>query len=483
MKKRIFKLLLALVAIATTANAQENMIDGHEYVDLGLPSGRLWATCNVGATKPEEYGDYFAWGETKGYSGDTSDGRRFGSTDYKFGKGSSDLTKYTGSDGRFVLDPEDDAATANWGEGWRIPTKADIDELLANTTRKITTLNGVKCLKFTAKNESFNFIILPASSGRIHGNLYNVGWIGNYWSSSLDESDSYKAYDLFFYTTSGLTEMSNSERYIGKSVRPVAVTTTTQAQENTINGHKYVDLGLPSGTLWATCNVGANGAEEYGYFFAWGETVGYTSDTNDGHSFNYDSYKWSSSGSEKVTKYCRNGHGGTVDNKTELDPEDDAAYVNWGSPWRMPSSKQMGELSICTLEIVSLNGVLGRKITGPNGKSIFLPAAGYRSSSSYIASSGYNKGLYWTRSLMWNGINADYLIFNTLKYDGDLYPIRCNGLNVRPVVDKNAISGGIEINNRETITNNDWYSVDGRRLSGEPTRKGIYIHNGKKVKK
>ena len=65
MKNRFFTLLYALVAMVTTANAQENMIDGHEYVDLGLPSGTLWATCNVGASKPEEYGDYFAWGETK----------------------------------------------------------------------------------------------------------------------------------------------------------------------------------------------------------------------------------------------------------------------------------------------------------------------------------------------------------------------------------------------------------------------------------
>ncbi|MBR6016482.1 MAG: hypothetical protein IK067_05060, partial [Prevotella sp.] len=125
MKKKIFTLLLALVAIVTTAQAQ-NTINGHEYVDLGLPSGTLWATCNVGAETPEDYGLYFAWGETVGYTGDTSDGRLFDWANYKWCDGSNTtLTKYCnnsekGKDGftddKTVLDPEDDAATANWGE-------------------------------------------------------------------------------------------------------------------------------------------------------------------------------------------------------------------------------------------------------------------------------------------------------------------------------------------------------------------------------
>ena len=217
MKKKIFTLLLALGAIATTAQAQ-NTINGHEYVDLRLPSGTLWATCNVGAEKPEDYGDYFAWGETEtkdDYSWDT----------YKFGK-SDALTKYTGSD-KSVLDPDEDAATANWGEGWRMPTFDEIKELLDNTTNEWTELNGVKGRKFTAKNGSGNFIFLPASGYRDGGSLSRVGLGGDYWSSSLDESNPASAYSLFFFSYSVLAGWGYFDRYYGLCVRPVAVKAQT----------------------------------------------------------------------------------------------------------------------------------------------------------------------------------------------------------------------------------------------------------------
>ena len=226
--------MLALVAIVTTAQAQ-NTINGHEYVDLGLPSGTLWATCNVGAETPEDYGLYFAWGETVGYTGDTSDGRLFDWANYKWCDGSNTtLTKYCnnsekGKDGftddKTVLDPEDDAATANWGEDWRMPTLDEIKELLDNTTNEWTELNGVKGRKFTAKNGSGNFIFLPASGYRYGGSLFDVGSYGDYWSSSLYESNPADAYYLYFY--SGYADWDYGTRLYGLSVRPVAVKAQT----------------------------------------------------------------------------------------------------------------------------------------------------------------------------------------------------------------------------------------------------------------
>jgi hypothetical protein len=129
-----------------------------------------------------------------------------------------------------------------------------------------------------------------------------------------------------------------------------------------------VDLGLPSGTLWATCNVGANAPEEFGHQFAWGETA-------PKETYNWYTYKWCEDG--LLTKYCNNSSDGTVDNKIELDPEDDAAYVNWGPSWRMPTVEQLVELySNCTQQWTELNGVKGILVTGPNGNSIFLPLGG-----------------------------------------------------------------------------------------------------------
>ncbi len=157
----------------------------------------------------------------------------------------------------------------------------------------------------------------------------------------------------------------------------------------------YVDLGLPSGTLWATMNVGANSPEEYGDYFAWGETT--PKDIYD-----WSTYKWCNGNFKNLTKYCtdRNyGYGGFVDNKTELYPEDDAATANWGSDWRMPSGEQIQELiSNCTIQWTTRNGINGCLFTSKiNGALLFLPAAGFRygSAISYMGSKGY----YWSRTL------------------------------------------------------------------------------------
>lgn len=189
--------------------------------------------------------------------------------------------------------------------------------------------------------------------------------------------------------------------------------------------HAYVDLGLSSGLLWATCNVGADKPEDYGDYFAWGETE--TKST-----YNWSTYKWCNGSYNTLTKYNTDSDYGTVDNKTVLDPEDDAARANWGGDWRMPTREEMNELyANCPSEWTTQNGVNGRKFTGPNGESIFLPAAGFYSSGSLNYAGSY--GYYWSSSLSTDYPNgAYYLYFNS----GDVgmgSSHRDYGLSVRPV--------------------------------------------------
>lgn len=197
--------------------------------------------------------------------------------------------------------------------------------------------------------------------------------------------------------------------------------------------HEYVDLGLPSGTLWATCNIGASSPEEYGGYFAWGETEGFSSGKTN---FSWDTYKWCYGSSSSLTKYNTSSSNGSVDNKTELDLEDDAAYVNWGRDWRMPSIEQFRELynsSYTTTEWTTQNGVNGLKITSKaNDNSVFLPAAGYRYNSS-LSRAGSN-GYYWSRTL--NSGSPIYSrsldFYSSYIYSGDR-GYRFEGRSVRPV--------------------------------------------------
>ena len=184
--------------------------NGHGYVDLGLPSGTLWATCNVGASAPESYGDYFAWGETQPkevYDYDT----------YKYYDG-YDLIKYTGNDGLSVLQQDDDVATVIWGAGWSVPTKTQWEELLQYTTNAWTTQNGVNGRLFTALNGSGHCLFLPAP-GRIWNELDYVNGYGYYWSSLLYNNAPVCAWGFVFGVES--YNVSYIDRGLGYSVRPV----------------------------------------------------------------------------------------------------------------------------------------------------------------------------------------------------------------------------------------------------------------------
>ena len=190
--------------------------------------------------------------------------------------------------------------------------------------------------------------------------------------------------------------------------------------------HEYVDLGLPSGTLWATCNVGANVPEEYGYYLAWGET-------EPKEEYDWTTYKWCNGSKSTLTKYCSYsdfGYNGYTDDKTELDPEDDAAYVHWGSSWRMPTYSQLIELyDNCTKTWTTMNGVNGSLLTGPNGNTIFLPAAGTRHDG-ILGGEGLAAD-YWSRT---HGNGAGAYLMCIFSDDVSWFNYeRYYGFTVRPV--------------------------------------------------
>lgn len=172
--------------------AEVNYVIGgskYEYVDLGLPSGTLWATYNIGATKPEEIGNYFAWGETE--SRET-----YSESNYEWYSEVSGYMKYNSyKDTLKTLQPKDDVATVRWGADWRMPTQEEIVELTENCQMKIMEINGVRCGKFIGPNGET--LILPAAGG-IYRSENITGLDGVYWSSSLYEKSETLAYTLFF---------------------------------------------------------------------------------------------------------------------------------------------------------------------------------------------------------------------------------------------------------------------------------------------
>lgn len=194
--------------------------------------------------------------------------------------------------------------------------------------------------------------------------------------------------------------------------------------------HEYVDLGLPSGTLWATCNVGANAPEEYGDYFAWGETE--IKDYYDWVNYIYFNNDWSYF---RITKYCNNseyGYNGYTDTLTTLLQEDDAATMNWDNGWRMPNKDEWQELLDYTINTSTIqNGVKGRLFTAPNGNNLFLPAAGCRYESTLIHE---NTGGYWSSSLNTEGPTSAWIAFFQEFGDCGMYTrSRGQGSTIRPV--------------------------------------------------
>lgn len=209
MKKELKTLGLVLASILTmglssSCSNDDNEIESksREAVDLGLPSGTLWAHCNIGASKPEEFGNYYAWGETEVKS-------IYSEKTYKHCNGSieGDLTKYCDDkyrgqrDDKKVLDPEDDVAHIKWGEKWRMPTKDDFDELYRNCTWSWTSVNGVYGYEVKSKTNN-NYIFLPAARYRDDDEDKGISDLpfGCYWTSTLHRGGCDYAYSMRIYT-------------------------------------------------------------------------------------------------------------------------------------------------------------------------------------------------------------------------------------------------------------------------------------------
>ena len=433
----------------------QTTIDGQNFVDLGLPSGTLWASMNIGASKPEDYGNYFAWGETSGYN----EGKEsFEWKTYIWMKYSeTKITKYNNEDGRIELEASDDVATKKWGNNWQTPSTEQINELIEECDWSWETRNRIKgCLVKSKVND--NSIFLPAGSSYPNYSTF-IGKIGDYWSRTLRKDYNYESYYLCFDNEGGI--VFSGARSNGMSIRPVVkkfivvnksdgskvyydystvksvasyieIPNEEPEEELDLNGHHYVDLGLPSGTLWATTNVGANKDTDNGDYFAWGETSGFKSGKK---SFNWGTYLWCRGSGTSMTKYCTKSTYGTVDNKYELDPSDDPATVNWGKAWQTPSSDQLEELiNYCEWKWTLKSGVNGYVVTSKkNGNSLFLPASKIMVNSSLV---GSDNGAYRSRDLYSTICNQDYhLSFgsSSIKINAEY---RYYGITVRPVIKK-----------------------------------------------
>lgn len=431
-------------------------IDGHEYVDLGLSV--KWATCNLGAHNPWDIGNYYAWGETTPYTEWT-----YANYNYNFAICSPD----------WVVDAQFDAVTVNWGNSWRMPTKEEIDELInTNNCEWIWEDNfsskGVSGYLIKSKKNG-NSIFLPAGKYVDHDSRINPSDVsGHYWSSTGDPSMEKHPYDhspfsIFF--NNGVHYEGINKCYDGLNIRGVVGAPNiyfpkpedcpkdnveTERQGFTVSGkigdHTYVDMGLPSRTLWATYNVGSTMPHEYGEYYAWGETTPKDMYTEETYKY-FQGY--SESGAHhyaQFSKYVWYDQHGKPDYKMTLDSEDDAATFNWGPQWQMPSAEQYRELSnYCVwyrkdliINNKTIVGFVGESKI--NGYKIYIPYSDMKYSTYPM---DYMSAWYWTRDLSGDtgGSGSDYYAwYMTIKTQNNLMEVqdtrRYQGLTVRPVVKK-----------------------------------------------
>ena len=207
----LFMALVCMMMVSCKPDGSDGKHEGHGYVDLGLSV--KWATCNVGATSPEDYGHYFAWGETSTKSD-------YSSSNYPtYGLSYTELQSQGYIDSEGKLTPQYDAATANWGGDWRMPTKEEMRELSKNCKWKWTTYKGVE--GYNVKGPNGNSIFLPAAGIRHGSSLPYTGSSGRYLSStSRDYDGDYYAFFLYFYSDNQYMESYDCP-YYGQSVRPV----------------------------------------------------------------------------------------------------------------------------------------------------------------------------------------------------------------------------------------------------------------------
>lgn len=343
-------LMIRPVMALQPAESRKEAGASHEYVDLGLSV--KWATCNVGADSPKAHGEYYGWGETMP--------QRLCSR-YYYG---------TNMASRSVM--FDDVATKEWGDRWRMPSRAEFRELLDGCEWVWTEDDGTYGYKVKSKKNG-NSIFLPAAGGMDVEGVSEEGGSGRYWSSTYNTT--MLAFGLCFDSGGG---RSTEALYIcdGFLVRPVwgsepgtgyysaTMPRSVGSRENagTINGHEYVDLGLS--VNWATCNVGAESPEGYGGYYAYGETKTKS---------HYDEDNCEIKESEETGSDFSLGD-------SIVGTSRDVARVEWGGAWRMPTCEEYEELmENCDWELVKMNGTWGYGVwSRKNGNSIFIPIAGYK---------------------------------------------------------------------------------------------------------
>ncbi len=274
--------------------------------------------------------------------------------------------------------------------GYEAYDRTDIDAILTEQNFQRTGVVNDEQIKQIGQIAGAAYILVAEAAKVDDKTLFITAKILNVETSKTDRTD-----NLLMGTSTD--EIYRGCEELAKKLLDITtegiVDNSPIVEEKLINGHEYVDLGLPSGLLWATCNVGAKIPEHYGSYFAWGEcaTKRY---------YDWENYSYGNS-SSTLTKYCTKSDYGKLffsDNISTLQKKDDAARQLWGASWRIPTFEEINELlDYCDWKAWRINNVAGVLVTGPNGNSIFLPHAGYHWGTSTLYE-GKN-GFYWSATL------------------------------------------------------------------------------------
>lgn len=393
-----------------------------QMVDLGLSV--KWAAWNIGATSPDQYGDYFAYGEVKPKSDYTLLNYEWLYYGYLEGEDLDEWEYYLKLGANFS-GTNYDAAHVNWGDKWRMPSRAEWQELFNNCDKIWTAVNGVEGARFTSRING-NSIFLPAAGNKFDGQSTHQGTSCMYWTPEEYE----------FFDNSGWNNECRNYRvditatYNGKDgydypevgfpIRPVYgdVPAEPLPDVKVPNASEAIDLGLPSGTKWAPYNLGATQSSGAGLFLCYGELT----EKKYSHTYNYKYY-------DPLTDKCKN-FGGDIQGT-----EYDAATVLWGNDWVIPNKDQIEEL-VTYCDWVSTG--YGFNITGPNGNSIYLPAAGQMTYMGKPRSS--QEPLYYSSSTEVPGTDSHYGVLASRGYANALgapeiksWFSKVGGKQIRPV--------------------------------------------------
>lgn len=333
----------------------------NKMVDMGLSV--KWAAWNVGATAPEQYGDFFAYGEIEPKTEYTFDTYKWVVDDYLDELAEWEWYLKLGAN---MSGTNYDVAHVNWGEKWRMPSTEEWEELFNNCTKEWISYNGVDGAKFTS-NITGNSIFIPAAGNKYNGEYDHEGTNCMYWSP--EEFDYFNPNDwdneCRNYRIDISPTYSNADGYdypyVGFPIRPVYGDLPEQPlpQVKVPAASEAIDLGLPSGTKWAPYNIGAETESSSGLYLCYGEL----SQKYYAHTYNYKYY-------DPLTGKCE--YFGEIQGTDK-----DAAHMLWGDGWVMPTKDQLQELlDNCTW---TANGSYGYRVTGPNGNSIYLPCFDFTS--------------------------------------------------------------------------------------------------------